>query len=221
MTGAHRRGTLTLVFDDGYTEVTERVVPVLRQYGVKAVFAVPVSSETIRKSAGAPVASLADWQHLCAREGHELAAHGVSHAPLTMLSQRKLEADLDAAQKATGATTLVYPGGAQDERVRAATRGVFRAARGVLWGMETLPPKDRYALRTFNATRKNFSVLRWNIRALFAWLLDRWCIETYHRFTNDPAIFHAVRLEDFERHLRFVTRLPLRIATIRTVLKTE
>jgi peptidoglycan/xylan/chitin deacetylase (PgdA/CDA1 family) len=213
------RGALSLVFDDGYTEIAEEVLPLLKRYGLRAVFAIPVNAATVARTECASLTALETWKKHCREEEHELAAHGVSHRPLPSLTDHELEEELRAAKEATGATTLAYPGGAHDDRVRRAAAKFFTAARGTEWGMETLPPADALRLRTFNATRKNFSVLTWNCRVLLAALSNRWCIETFHRVTDDPRLFHAVSLRDLERHLRFLTRTHLRIATIREILE--
>ena len=215
------RGILTLVFDDGYTEVYEQVIPLLRKLGLRAVFAVPVNSETLKQKKNAPVTSLDMWKDVCAREGHELAAHGVTHRPLTELSDNELEGELRDSRDLTGATTLVYPGGAFDERVRTATARYFAAARSARWGMETLPPRDPFSLRTLNATRKNFRWVKYWPRELGALVLGGWIIETFHRITDDPSASHGVTLHDFTWHLRWLSRLPLQVATIREITSSS
>lgn len=212
------RGALTFVFDDGYAEIYDRVLPLLHELGIRAVFAVPVRSDTVATAEHAPVIQLAQWQQACVADGHELAAHGVDHRPLTSLSPEQLARDLTETKQQTGATTLVYPGGAHDARVRRDAAAVYAAARTTRWGMERLPPLDPYALKTYNATRKNFSLWRWNVRLLLACLRNRWCIETFHRVTADPQPFHAVPPDRLARHLRFARRLPIRIVTICDVL---
>ncbi len=219
------RGVITFVFDDGYQAVYGHVLPLLRGHGMRAVFAVPVDTERLARAESAPVAPLDDWKRACAEGGHELAAHGVTHRALPPLSDAELETELKAAREATGATTLVYPGGAHDDRVVAAARRHFRAARTVRAGFETLPARAPHRLRSFVATKQNFQVWKWNLRALWAWLKNSWLIETFHdvaignlklEIRNWPQ--HTVPLAALERHIRFVRRLPIRIATIREIL---
>lgn len=222
------RGATTFCFDDGYQAVYDRVLPLLRQYQVPAVFAVPVDTTTLKRTEGAPVVPLEAWKRACAADGHELAAHGVTHRALPELGDTTLADELQRAQAATGATTLVYPGGAHDDRVVSAARRHYRAARTVLPGYNTLPPRDPFRLRSFVATRENFQVWKWNLRALWAWATNQWMIETYHNVStgsrqqaagsrNDGSR-HTVPLDALQRHLRFLKRLPIRVATIRDVV---
>lgn len=219
-------GALTFVFDDGYQTVFDHVLPLLRSYDVRAVFAVPAAPDRLAATEGAAVKPLSAWKAVCERDGHELAAHGMTHAALPTLSDSELERELVEAQRATGATTLVYPGGAYDARVVAVARRHYRAARTVRRGCELLPPRDPYRLRSFVATKRNFQVWKWNFRVLWAWLTNRWLIETYHSVetedqgpeTGNAANTHTIPLRALEAHLRFLKRLPIRIATIREVV---
>lgn len=216
-----RRGVLTLVFDDGYRAVYDHVLPLLRAYGWRAVFAVPVETAATERSEWAPIMPLPTWKEACLREGHELAAHGVTHRALTTLSDSELDAELRESKRHTGASTLIYPGGAVDARVRRSAAEHFSAARGVAWGLETLPPADPFRLRTLNATTKNFRWWKYHPRELLAALTGKWVIETFHRVTDRPEFAHDVSLHDFQSHLATLARLPLRIATIRDVVHAD
>lgn len=212
------RGVLTLVFDDGYQDVCDHVLPLLRRSGVRATFAVPVETGRVAQTEGEAIARLDVWKDRCKRDGHELAAHGVTHRPLTTLSDAELERELRESRAATDAGTLVYPGGAFDDRVKRSAARFFEAARATTWGVESLPPRDPYALRTLNATRENFRRWKFRPRELQTILRGQWTIETFHRVTSTPTKPHDISLEDFARHLQWLTRLPLRIATIREVM---
>lgn len=216
------RGAVTLCFDDGYRAVYDRVLPLLHELGLRAVLAVPVDSSALERAEGTPIAA---WQRVCETDQHELAAHGVTHRALSILTDEELADELRRSREATGASALVYPGGAHDDRVVAAARPLFRAARTVRPGYATLPPRDWYRLPSFVSTRDNFQVWKWNLRALWAWVTNRWLIETHHNVTFGQGPWstghgkrHAIPLEALERHLRFLQRLPIRIATIRDVV---
>lgn len=220
------RGAVTIVFDDGYQEVFDLALPLLRRYGIKATFAIPLATERLARTEGGAIAPWEAWRNVCLHEGHELAAHGMTHRPLTALGDAELERELEAARAATGATTLVYPGGAHDARVVHAAQRWFRSARTVLRGYETLPSSNPWRLRSFVATKRNFRAWKWNLFALWAFLGNRWLIETYHSVetedqgpgTGNVANAHTIPLRDLEAHLRFLKRLPIRIATMREVV---
>lgn len=206
------RGAITLVFDDGYRAVYNEVLPVLREYGIRAVFAVPLASTPIE---GQAITPYQDWLAAAARDGHEIAAHGITHTSFQALSDSKLAQELLEPSTTLRTSTLVYPGGAHDDRIVAAAKIQYRAARTVLHGFNTMKPADLLRLRTINFSKRNFSVARANIHALRAFFSNKWLIETYHMVSNSPStLTHSVVLEDLISHLDFVTSLPLRITTI-------
>lgn len=201
-----KRGAVSLVFDDGYKEIYDLVLPLLKKYNLKAVFAVPVNVSEV---------PLEKWKEVAEKEGHEIAAHGINHTDLTTLSEIELDEELRRNSETLKISTLVYPGGGSNEKVRNAAKKYFSAGRTVLWGFEKIKPKDPYSLKTFNANRKNFRVWKWNLLALWACLTNSWMIETYHRVTSDPEVFHTVLLKDLEAHFRFLSRLPVKNETIK------
>lgn len=210
------RGIVSFVFDDGYSEIMSEALPLLEKYGFRATIAVPIETNKVAETEKVSVASLAAWKDYCQTHEHELAAHSVNHLPLSTLSDEKVENELRESKNQTGATTLIYPGGAYDERVKKIAAKYFTAARTTKRGWNTLPPANNFALNTFNATQKNFSVWKWNIWALKAWLNNDWLIETFHHVNHDSAL-HSVKLSELEAHLKFLKRLPIRFATIAEV----
>lgn len=210
------RGAITLVFDDGYKAVYEEVLPLLASYNVHAVFAVSLGA---RKIAGEDVAASSDWLAIAKRYGHEIAAHGIDHTDLTTLSDTELDTELTQPAEELGATTIVYPGGAHDQRIVAKAKEIYTAGRTVIRGLETLPPKDPMRLATVNFTKRNFSPVRANVHALRAFVQNRWLIETYHMVRSRPSsLMHSALLDDLDAHLDFITSLPIKITTIQDIL---
>lgn len=198
------KGVITFVFDDGYQHIFDEVVPLLDRYQLPGVFAIPLNTPNWQQ-----------WLALSAR-GHEIAAHSVTHENLTQLSDQQLADELNQPAQALGATTLVYPGGAYDDRVMKVAAKYYTAARTVQRGFETVPPRERYQLKTFNWTRRNFSLWKANALAMWASLTNTWLIETYHIVSDQPTDeTHAVSQAAFARHLAFVSHLPLAVRTIR------
>ena len=215
----NNRGVITLVFDDGYKDVYEQVVPLLAQYNVKAVFAVPMSPEH-QKIADEKVGSIADWQKAADAYGYELASHGVTHNNLATMLKNDMQQELQKSQEIISATSVVYPGGSYNDDVLAEASKYFTAGRTVKFGLETLPPKKPFELKTINYTKKNFSVARANTYAMLAFLQGKWLIETFHMVRNTHSdMKHFVHLGDFEAHLDFITSLPIEIDTMRNILK--
>jgi peptidoglycan/xylan/chitin deacetylase (PgdA/CDA1 family) len=214
-----QRGMVTFVFDDGYQAVYDEVVPLLQQYQTPAVFAVPLQSEVVAQQTQTPTLSADVWMQLV-KEGHEVAAHGQSHRDLTTLTEAELESELAEPARYLKASTLVYPGGAHNDRVAAAAKHYYRAARTVVHGFESVSPQNPWRLKTYDFTQANFSVWKANLLVLWAWLTNRWLIETYHVVSRQPSqLSHYVSLSDFSAHLKFVSRLPVAVKTIKQALE--
>lgn len=212
------RGAITIVFDDGYKAVYEEVLPLLREYTVRAVFAVPLKP-TKQTIAGEEITPSEQWLAAAGRDGHEIASHGISHSNLTKLSDTALENELSTPAKTLRASTLMYPGGAHDDRVIDHAKKYYHAARTVLHGFNELVPKDPMRLATINYSKRNFSVVRANIHAFRALLQHTWLIETYHMVSKKhSSLMHSVLLDDLDAHLGFITSLPIKITTIKEML---
>lgn len=210
------RGALTLVFDDGYTTVYEEVLPLLHQYGVRAVFAIPLKVQEI---AGEAITSPQEWLSVAARDGHEIVAHGITHKSFTTLSDRELIHELSEPAETLRTSTLVYPGGAHDDRIVNIAKKHYTAARTVVYGFNNLRPQDPMRLKTINFSKRNFSVARANIHALRALFQNKWLIETYHIVSKRRSTrMHSVVLDDLQAHLDFITSLPIKITTIEEFL---
>ncbi|MBI4022157.1 MAG: polysaccharide deacetylase family protein, partial [Candidatus Andersenbacteria bacterium] len=91
------RGCVTLVFDDGYTDVYNQVVPLLDQFGLPGVFAIPLDHSHIEQTEGYTVTPWPAWLNVRQR-GHEIAAHSVTHADLTQLAPAQLDDELRRSQ---------------------------------------------------------------------------------------------------------------------------
>lgn len=212
------RGCVTLVFDDGYTHIFDTVVPRLKQYNLPAVFAIPLDQTALTAQTGLPCTPWPQWLTLPSQ--FEIAAHTIHHRDLTHLPPPDLATELREPFNKLKATTIVYPGGATNDLVTTAARRYYLSGRTTQRGFEMLPPSDPLRLHTFNFTRHNFSASKANLLALWAFLTNSWLIETYHIVTDEPNSFkHAVRLSAFNRHLRFLTQLPIAVRTIRDVIR--
>ncbi len=214
------RGTITLVFDDGYQAIYDAIIPLLKKYNVRAVFAIPIHPPQ-NSIEGEKLAPLADWQHAAKLDGHELAAHSLTHTNLTELADKALIKELQEPSKILSATTLIYPGGAYNDRVVKQSSKYYTAARGVTRGFETIPPRDSMRLKTINFSKRNFSPARANTHALKAFIGDLWLIETYHMVSKKLSpLSHSVLLDEFEAHLDFITSIPIQIKTISDIISS-
>ncbi len=215
------RGVITFVFDDGYEAVFKHVVPLLNERKLPGVFAIPLETDELVKTTGQRFVPWQQWLPL--REGgHEIAAHGITHSDLTTLSSEQLQQELQRPAEALGATTLVYPGGAHDERVAKAVQTQYQAARTVQHGFESLSPQHPWQLKTIDYTQRNWSLLKANLRVAWAWLTNSWLIETYHLVyptldgvdSPESTLHHSVPFAEFARHVAFIQKMPIAVKTI-------
>ena len=114
---------VAITFDDGYRDNLTHALPVLERYSFP--FTIFVASGFARS--GNPLyLSAAEIKALAAHPLVSIGAHGDSHRRLTQLSDAALAAELTGAkswlENITGkaVTSLSYPHGAVDTRVRAA-----------------------------------------------------------------------------------------------------
>lgn len=211
------RGIISFVFDDGYELVWQNAVPLFRQHRLPAVFAIPLDGKKLEKTEQRAVRPWQQWLPL-KEEGFEIASHSVTHPNLKKVSDEQLDYELVESVKALGATTLIYPGGAVDDRVAQAAARHYTAGRTVHYGFEKKRPNNPMMLKSYNFSRNNFSVMKANALALWAFMTDTWLIETYHMVDDhDADMVHTVKTRDLARHLAFVARLPVEVKTIQAV----
>jgi peptidoglycan/xylan/chitin deacetylase (PgdA/CDA1 family) len=140
-----RSSALTVVCDDGEWADLD-VVDVLTAAGVRGVFA--VSPDLVGRPGFTGYPQLAQLRDA----GHEIAFHGTTHEPFTRFRR---QVDLSAAvcdgmkrfaDEGFFPTTLVYPYGANNHRVRAWVAPLFDCAF-TTWHGANVGATNRYAIR--------------------------------------------------------------------------
>jgi peptidoglycan/xylan/chitin deacetylase (PgdA/CDA1 family) len=149
---------LVVTFDDAYVSV-QRALPALEQAGLRAaIFACtgygdgrPLDIPELSGSRGIPEEErrTMTWDELgeLLERGHEIGSHTVSHAHLTELGDRELEAELSGSRErledelGRPCRYLAYPYGDEDDRVRAAARAAgYEGAFGLPGRLSPLDP---------------------------------------------------------------------------------
>lgn len=173
--GDHHPRRIALSFDDGYRNLLDGALPVLRAAGFSAtVFVVAGRCGGDNRWPGQPSSiptlELLDWGHLeqLLAAGWEIGSHGLDHLTLTTLSPERAGRELRAARGALeerlgcDARLLAYPYGIHDPTVRALAAEVYEAACGTRLALATpadlespfeLPRLDAYYLRGFSANK--------------------------------------------------------------------
>ena len=137
------RPMVALTFDDGpQTDVDNRILDCLAQYGGKATFFM----------VGDRVASRAGVVQRMAAEGHELANHTLNHKYLNKISAAEVRAQVqqcnDVIESVSGVrpTLMRLPGGIHNESIRANVQMPM-----IQWSIDTLDWKTRNADKTVAA----------------------------------------------------------------------
>ena len=157
---------VVITFDDGYANLLEQAMPVLREHGFSAT--VFVVSDYIGRSntwetppAGFGSHALLRWEQLgkLADAGWEIGAHTRSHPDLCDVSDAQLEDEIAASGAALAArlghpvTTFAYPYGRFDARAERIVARVYQAGcttrlqRAFDEPVSRLPRVDAYYLR--------------------------------------------------------------------------
>lgn len=116
---------IAITFDDGYADNLYVAAPLLVERSIP--FTVFVTSDFVRGRANGFL-SPDDLKQLANTPGASIGAHGRSHCKLTQCSQEELRAELEDSKRyledlvGRPVTTLAYPHGATDQRVRDAAQ---------------------------------------------------------------------------------------------------
>jgi peptidoglycan/xylan/chitin deacetylase (PgdA/CDA1 family) len=136
--GSAKNDSLSITFDDGYTDALTVIAPLL--YARQIPFHVFVSSARMNGT-DRKYLSPAQVVELSNMPGVSIGAHGATHRSLTSLSSSELAAELQASKVDLEAvlqkpvTTMSYPFGHVDESVRKAAHETgFTFAATSKWG---------------------------------------------------------------------------------------
>ncbi len=157
------RRSFVLCFDDAFADIADTALPLMEEHGFCCtIFAVAgLLGRRSTWSLNGTYLPLMDAAGLRAAmaAGHEVASHGLSHRRLTGLPDRELERELAVSrlllEDILGAkvSTLAYPYGDHDRRVRrAARRAGYAAARSLSRG-NLLHPGRRWELPVVDSGR--------------------------------------------------------------------
>jgi peptidoglycan/xylan/chitin deacetylase (PgdA/CDA1 family) len=147
MRAGRQRGLVGITFDDGYVNVLEAAVPVLRRHGFTATFFI-VSGQlggTNDWDEGTPwpLVSASQVGELAAAE-MEIGSHGATHVRLAGLDGGQLDAEISGSRASLGELTrapvrgFAFPYGSMDAAARCAVR---RAGYDYACAVES-PPAD-------------------------------------------------------------------------------
>jgi peptidoglycan/xylan/chitin deacetylase (PgdA/CDA1 family) len=166
--GEQQGPAVALTFDDGFADLFEAGLPVLREFGAPAHLflttgRVGLDNGWPSQPPHAPLAPMLDWVQIEAlqRDGMFIEGHTNNHPDLRDLSPDDIEAEMDAAdtliERRLGRRPayFAYPYGRYNDRVRRAARRRYVAAFSTRLGFlrpgqpfDALPRLDSHYLRS-------------------------------------------------------------------------
>jgi peptidoglycan/xylan/chitin deacetylase (PgdA/CDA1 family) len=216
-----QRATISLTFDDGFA-CQRQAFALLEERGLCGTFY--VGSDFIGRSK----------QHLQRRDlldaqarGHEIGGHTLAHAHLTDLSERRARKQIVGDRLALrglgfDAVTFAYPYGEHDERSRALVREAgYVGARAVGGVVETVPPADRFALRTPHSARTRTGVADLCAFVRVAEHESCWMILVFHHVCADTASEYATTPQEFAEFLDWLVTRDIVVRRVRDVLESH
>lgn len=149
-----------ITFDDAYRDNYVYALPLLKRHGWKAVFFVPTgkmsdSPDTRVAWGDGPEAVGMTWDEVRALKeaGMDIGSHCIEHLNLRKVDEPTLRTELEQSRRTLEdklgirVTALAYPGGRQNEQVRAfAQKAGYTMAFLSSGGPIELPPEDLFRL---------------------------------------------------------------------------
>jgi peptidoglycan/xylan/chitin deacetylase (PgdA/CDA1 family) len=159
-----------ITFDDGYRDLMEHAVPVLRELRLPATFFIVAGAIGAKDAWYRSEQEIVTWEDLEKLKfmGFEIGAHSMTHPRLTELDDSKLEWELREPKRlieerlGVPVRHLAYPQGQHDERVKKAVQAAgYRAA----WATKS-GEGGEFAMRRFRVAADTGGLA-------FAWRLMR------------------------------------------------
>ncbi len=203
-------GRVSLAFDDGYSSVTETVLPLLSAHRL------PASCYVITDILGHEgQLKLADLYTLRDQHDWEIAGHALTAAAhnepdgLDSLEGEELEDELDGLrawmdEHGFQRRTFAYPKGAAGPEVRRIVKSQYGGGRVTARGPETLPARDDYIVRGWSVN-STFDTVE-EIKAAITAASERgeWLVLTFHKIVTTPAAeteFATAGFEEIADHV--------------------
>jgi peptidoglycan/xylan/chitin deacetylase (PgdA/CDA1 family) len=222
MPKSHKKGVITIAFDDAYRDTYKHAIRYLDKRNIKSTVAVP--SAFIGKTfENRPVLGLKELKSM-AKRGHEIASHTVRHPNLLRLSSKdKNEVISEMAESRKELEGLLhnkvdsfvfpYINKNQSKFLRAGTRPYYKSARITANSpcFSKLPLKDPYSIPGFAIT-KNHSLSYLNRQVGYAQKNNLWLIEVFHlvgrkntRSARRPKPYRFfTHIDDFKKHIDYI-----------------
>lgn len=182
--GDARAPAVAVTFDDGYRDNHQYALPILERFGIPATFFLVSDNLGSRRSIDRYEGCCGDDASLSAaeakeilRRGHDIGAHGRSHAELATLPRAEALEEIvqcrDSLERELGRKPEIfcYPRGSENESVRHMVAAAGFTAAVTVYPGANGPGRDRYALaRTEISGDDDVADFRLKLQGFF----DRW-----------------------------------------------
>lgn len=212
------KGMVSVAFDDGWQSVATHAMPLLEKYNV------PTTQYVITEASDKSVSEYMNIETLqgIKQKGHEIGSHSRAHCNQTEQENQEILADATESKALLERKNLgpiasyAYPYGAYDGNTQPLVGRAYSYIRTTDEGYN-----DRY----FDTHRIRSMVVTntTDTQTLQHWLDTAarhklWVVITYHRI-NEKGRFN-ISSQQFEEHLRLITRSGLDIQPVTTTAKT-
>lgn len=209
-------GVISMTFDDGYAAHYSIGVPALNELGFKGTFFV---------STGFNPSATPNWDDLrsTASMGHEIGSHTKTHPDLTSLTVAQMQDEILGSQTMINSQitsqrciTFSYPFGILNNDVEGIVKSAYVAARGVRWGLNSLP-FDIYNAYTGFPDRADSLGITLESQVNLAEQSGQWLVVGFHGL--DGTGYGPVTEARFRQFLQYVRTKNLWVGTFGSVAK--
>ncbi|MDB5163479.1 MAG: polysaccharide deacetylase [Candidatus Saccharibacteria bacterium] len=215
---------VTITFDDGWESVYTKALPVLQTNGFHTTHY--IITDTFSNHGYMSLAQL----HSLQSAGHDIAAHTISHADLTMLDDQQLKHELYDSQQlldkefGVKITDFTSPYGAYNAHTLNFISKYYRSQKNAEGDpasseLEAINTKANFDPMNFvsYSIRKNTKLQ--DIQKLLdaARTHNGWLVLTYHQIDSSNEEF-AVTPDQFAQQMKLIGNSPLRSATVNQVI---
>ena len=211
------RALVTITFDDGWRSIYNNAYPVMQQYGFRSTQYLTTSF--LNKKSYMTNAMVSTMQ----QNGHEIAAHTVTHPSLPKVSSTQLYNELVNANDTLKTSYGVYPTnfatpyGEYNDSVLTAIKQQYYSHRTIEKGLNYADSMDQYRIKSYmlEVSTPVSQVKKWidDAKATNSWL-----VLTYHEVKPNDQWTYNRKLSNFKSEMAYLKQSGVAVVTIEQAL---
>jgi|AntAceMinimDraft_18_1070375.scaffolds.fasta_scaffold78149_2 peptidoglycan/xylan/chitin deacetylase (PgdA/CDA1 family) len=213
------RSYVSIVFDDGYTDMHDNVLPILNEYNISSTFYIipGLVGEKFEEE------KIMDWEQIkeLQEQGHEIGSHSMNHPRLTKITRKNIISELKSSKEELESrdltiNSLAIPYGDYNEEIKNIAREYYSSVRSSDWNYNFFNDIDKYNLKAMvikNDTR---------LEEIKSWINNcekkSWLILMYHLVREDKSKEYSTSPEELENVIKYIKSKKITIGTVSGVL---